>query len=153
MALVWKLDLRDGSSIAVGDPWPIDPKHKLPPGQQIPLINAILEVDETRVISGYDDDGDPVNTVYPRRYYVMVLPDDKNPEPSDDTPMPVMRVQGTEVKRSHEMHSWAEVQEIVAEALGLNEEEEDEEAEAANGADGAQPSQPNAPAVQPAPGS
>ena len=121
--LIWKLELRDGTNIAVGDLWP-DAK----PGQQSPKINAILSIPESRE-NIVDEDGDNVVTVYPAHFVVTILPDDKTPEPRDETPMPLMRVQAVDVKRTHEVHSWSELKDIVADALGLNEEEEDDEPE------------------------
>lgn len=121
--LIWKLELRDGTNIAVGDLWP---DAKTPrPGQQTPKINAILSIEETRE-NIIDEDGDNTVTITPAHFVVTILPDDKTPEPADETPMPLMRVQAVDVKRTHEVHSWAELKDIVADALGLNEDEPDE---------------------------
>lgn len=137
MSLIWKLDLRDGSSLKVGDAWVDPPK----PGTAPMKINAILLLPETRE-TVTDADGDPLVTVYAAGYLVTVLPDGTEPEPTPETPMPVMRVASTDVVRTHEIHSWSELQELVADALGLGDSEDDENEGAAvepsNGA-GAQP--------------
>jgi hypothetical protein len=147
MSLVWKLELRNGKTIRVNDAWPdADAKSKVPP------INAILFVPETREISGYDEDGDPITTRFAAHYIVTVLPGGKDqPEPPDTAPMPVIRVHADDVILAHEVHSWAEMKDIVAETLGLNEDEdegEDEEPVLAVGSGPAAASQLQ-PAAQP----
>lgn len=129
MSLIWRLDLCDGSSLKVGDDWPGD---KPKPGEALPKINAILLLPETRE-TVTDEDGDPLVTVYAGSYMVAVLPDGSKPEPGPETPMPMLRVPVAEVRRAHEIHSWSELQTLVAEALGLGDPDEDGD-EPSNGA-------------------
>lgn len=134
--LIWKLELRDGTNIAVGDVWPGQQQPK--PGQQQSKINAILSIPETRE-NIIDEDGDNTVTLTPAHFVVTILPDEKTPEPADETPMPLMRVWMVDVKRTHEVHSWAELKDIVADALGLNGDDEDDEPDESGDAPAATP--------------
>lgn len=116
MALIWKIELRDKSTIKVGDPWPEkDLKAN---------INAILHIPSTEEVTGIDEDGDPITTRHSECFVVTVLPEGQDPK--DEDMRPLMRVFGKDVLRTFEVHTWAELRDIVADALGLDEEEEEE---------------------------